>query len=179
MSSTYVHYSAPSSLPSDYAILSRYAASRPPLSPFDDESDEDIPHDDQNDPTTHVQPISPRRSSFPAQYIRPLGPVQAPVTPILRHSTSSRFTSTSVIPNENTALLGPLVPRIEEEGDRTPNGANDDSTILEKYLNELTILAKYTLPVFGYVKLYQANLPCRIMLLAVYDLHNVSQDPYS
>lgn len=147
MSSTYVHYSAPSSLPSDYALLSRYASARPVYDEPDESAIEnDVP--DQSDPSERVEDrLSPRRSSFPTEFIRPLNPTLGSL-PVDRSWSGSK----SVIPSENTPLLGPLVPRIEEEveGDvRDGEGPSARSLRLAVYWEETKILSKYTLPVFG------------------------------
>jgi hypothetical protein len=49
---------------------------------------------------------------------------------------------------ENIPLLGPLMPRIEEAGDE-----DDTKSNTSMFWEELRILSKYTLPVFGYVSL--------------------------
>jgi len=49
---------------------------------------------------------------------------------------------------ENIPLLGPLVPRVEEAGDEDDTKSN---TFM--FWEELHILSKYTLPLFGYVSL--------------------------
>ena len=144
MSQTYMHYSTSSSLPSDYALLSRYAAARG----LDENantiaSDEEIEannHDagEPSDASLTHQRVS-RRSSFPTPFIRPLNP------------TIASRPDTSVAPvtlaNEYTPLL---VPRIEEEGDDLP-GAAGEHTPRSLFWEELRILMKYTLPVYGFV----------------------------
>ncbi|KAI0040201.1 MATE efflux family protein [Auriscalpium vulgare] len=140
MSATYMHYSTPSSLPSDYALLSRYAAARGADHPddasttsHDDEDRDDIPADEDDAPPAHrYRPIQ-RRSSFPAPYIRPPNP-KLPEVLSSKRSVADEFTPL-------------LVPRIEEEEDHsdTPEPGN----LLKIYKDELRILMKYTLPVFG------------------------------
>ncbi|KII84673.1 hypothetical protein PLICRDRAFT_357130 [Plicaturopsis crispa FD-325 SS-3] len=49
--------------------------------------------------------------------------------------------------NENTPLLGPLVPRIEEN--TAENSGHDDTSTTTMFWEELRVLCKYTLPVFG------------------------------
>ncbi|TDL13472.1 MATE efflux family protein [Rickenella mellea] len=152
MSSTFVHYSTPSSLPSDYALLSRFASSRR----NNDNNDSAIENtEDESDEAEQVPEgrLSPRRSSFPAEYIRPLNPTMAPMPSMSanKHKTWSSG-SKSVIPSENTPLLGPLVPRIEEEVDGEDNEERAQAARnikIRAYWEETKILAKYTLPVFG------------------------------
>lgn len=158
MSSTYVHYSTPSSLPSDYALLSRYAAARN-LHERTDETDETATSEDTlTDPaadsdvdaeTTQAaaHPIPgrlTRRSSFPTSYIRPINPTMGPLPDKLGNRSGPNPPQAS----ENTPLLAPLVPRIQEDvddEDLRPGSAQRKNVIWE----ELKILSKYTLPVFG------------------------------
>ena len=126
MSSTYVHYSnTASSLPSDYALLSRYAAARN-LQELSDEAEET---DVSDGSSTNEEPDltstgtsatrlpiprrRARRSSFPTSYIRPINPIMGP----LPDKTGHRSTPHQPEPTENTPLLAPLVPRIPEEVD--------------------------------------------------------------
>ncbi|KAH9055675.1 MATE efflux family protein [Lactarius vividus] len=71
-----IHYGTPSSLPSDYALLSRYASSRENAnrddSP-DDTHDFTDSNDVQDDIHPHGRPIG-RRTSFPFPYLQPLQP---------------------------------------------------------------------------------------------------------
>jgi len=132
-----MHYGTPSSLPSDYALLSRYAnANR-------DNTDKDQPIDDFNDPlepydtqdeVTLNQPVI-RRTSFPSPFLRPLQP-----------KLPEPFASNVSVPDEYTPLL---VPRIEEEVGPGTDSINPQSTA-KVYRDEFRILLKYTLPVFGY-----------------------------
>lgn len=137
MSSTYAHYQGPASLPSDYAILSRYAA---PDSVSEDESEDERPMRETGGSTPRI----PRRTSFPSSYLRPRNPTMGPLPQ--NHPSSSLGSDTT----ETTPLLAPLVPRIEEEVDE-----NDDSneTALKMFWEELRILTRYALPVFGSVSL--------------------------
>lgn len=142
MSQTYMHYSTSSSLPSDYALLSRYAAARgldENANTIASDEEVEVNNHDTGEPSdaslTH-QRVS-RRSSFPTPFIRPLNP------------TIASRPDTSVAPvtlaNEYTPLL---VPRIEEEGDDLP-GAAGEHTPRSLFWEELRILMKYTLPVYG------------------------------
>ena len=161
MSSTYVHYSTPSSLPSDYALLSRYAAARN-INNLDDQAEdneEPVPSDDtltsidSEDFSTGAEtapfPIPrpgrlTRRSSFPTSYIRPINPTMGPLPDKAGHRSGPNPPQ----PSENTPLLAPLVPRIQEEvdgEDLRPGSAKRQSAVWE----EIKILSKYTLPVFG------------------------------
>jgi MATE family multidrug resistance protein len=121
-----MHYGTPSSLPSDYAILSRYASPRDDSS--DDTHDYNDSNDVQDDTLPHGRTIG-RRASFPFPYLNP----QQPRLP-------EHFSSKDTGPDEYTPLL---VPRIEEESS-TSNGT------VKVYRDELRILLKYTLPVLGY-----------------------------
>ncbi|KDQ60317.1 hypothetical protein JAAARDRAFT_56234 [Jaapia argillacea MUCL 33604] len=131
MSSTYVHYSAPSSLPSDYAILARYAHARQ----IDEEDEENEVRGEEGteDDAGPSDSVVTRRTSFPTLYIHRFAQSTSPTRPY--------------VPTENTPLLNPLVPRIEEDGDNQPN--DEHLTPLAKYMQEARVLIKYTLPVFG------------------------------
>ncbi|KAI0700194.1 MATE efflux family protein [Cytidiella melzeri] len=157
MSSTYVHYSAPSSLPSDYALLSRYAAAAntntddPNTSTEceDPQNDDDMPHDiDGADLTPEARALlrrKNRRSSFPTQFVTPFNPTSMGPLP---DQTGHRSGPVAPHATENTPLLGPLVPRIEEavdEDDLAPDSVGRPNILVE----EMRILSKYTLPVFG------------------------------
>ncbi|KAH9924207.1 MATE efflux family protein [Fomitopsis serialis] len=151
MSQTYAHYSTPSSLPSDYALLSRYAAAND-MHPANGahEHDED-PADDEGaisesdtSPERHSNGLTiptkqvGRRRSFPTSYISSFKPIVGPLP------DKSGYRSGPANPgdaSENTPLL---VPRIEEEVDTAD--AESYSSMLKE---ETKILAKYTLPVFG------------------------------
>ncbi|KZT68931.1 MATE efflux family protein [Daedalea quercina L-15889] len=154
MSQTYVHYSTPSSLPSDYALLSRYAAAHNMhaangLNGHEDGRAEDeaaISEGDASPEQTRTGLSIPskqvgRRKSFPSTYITSFKPTVGPLP------DKSGYRSGPPDPNdasENTPLL---VPRIEEEVDRAdPADAEGCSSMLKE---EVKILAKYTLPVFG------------------------------
>jgi multidrug resistance protein, MATE family len=164
MSSTYVHYSTtPSSLPSDYALLSRYAAvgSVAANTNINDTSAAAGGQDIQNDDDMLTYDIDDaeltpearallrrqnRRSSFPTAYVTPFNPTSMGPLP---DDTGHR--SGPVAPNatENTPLLAPLVPRIEEEVDDESSAASADNH-RNMLWEEMRILSKYTLPVFGY-----------------------------
>lgn len=172
MSFTYAHYAAPSSLPSDYAILSRYAAANTEVN---DETADDLSENEEAvqvagtsegpDATPNQNFLYPdwtkgprRRSSFPTAFIRPLNPNMAPLAS-QPESEPQRTGSKAVLPSETTPLLGPLIPRIEEEVDQEDQDVYREAgrirSFIDKYWEEFGILLKYTLPVFGYVlKLY-------------------------
>ncbi|GBE87674.1 Uncharacterized transporter [Sparassis crispa] len=151
MSSTYVHYSTPSSLPSDYAILSRYAAAHPveeeelvqEVAESTFETDEGVSTSALDIPSSSGIPIS-RRRSFPSSHIAPFNPTLGLL------SDKHGFLSGPRPPNpsEITPLLAPPVPRIEEEVDER-DAAGEPDTPVNMYKEEIGILTKYTLPVFG------------------------------
>ncbi|KAI9510175.1 MATE efflux family protein [Russula earlei] len=147
-----MHYGTPSSLPSDYALLSRYATARD-NEPADDLHDTFEPDDTQDDMTPYRPVI--RRTSFPSPYLTPLQP-----------KLPEPFASRVPVPDEYTPLL---VPRIDEEVG--PNIKSTDSQSTARvYRDELRILFKYTVPVFGYASsLHNVSLTscpaCRTHLL--------------
>lgn len=129
----------PSSLPQDYAILSRFAA---PLSgETQEELESSSARNDQEECDEEDALLVPRqqvrRTSFPSSYILPPQP-----------SMNIIPTAPSVLqPTENTPLLAPLIPRIRENVD-FPIDGHEPSTV-QMYWEELRILLKYSLPVFG------------------------------
>lgn len=129
----------PSSLPQDYAILSRFAA---PLSQeTQEESDASPARNDQEECGEEDGLLAPRRqvrrTSFPSSYIFPPQP-----------SMNIIPTAPSVLqPTENTPLLAPLIPRIRENVDFPLDGCEPSTA--QMYWEELCILLKYSLPVFG------------------------------
>ncbi|KAI0000631.1 MATE efflux family protein [Russula compacta] len=131
-----MYYGTPSSLPSDYALLSRYANtgdSSVTDNPTDDYHNIPTgPTDEQDEMIPKGRPI--RRSSFPSPYLRPLQP-----------KLPEPFASKLPVPDEYTPLL---VPRIEEEVDTGINLIHSPSSA-KVYRDELRIQFKYTLPVFG------------------------------
>jgi MATE family multidrug resistance protein len=143
MSSTFAHYQQPASLPSDYAILSRYAGHHP-----DGEGQDDIDSDDGDTETEDTSERATsssllRRSSLPASHHRPQNPNMIP-------THSQHFKHIPVpgpIPSENTPLLNPPVPRIDEPLEQTPG----NGSVMKVFWEELRILTRYALPVFGCV----------------------------
>ncbi|OJT14825.1 hypothetical protein TRAPUB_8619 [Trametes pubescens] len=152
MSSTYVHYSSPSSLPSDYAILSRYAAAHDlnTEAPTPEDSDagpsgEPVFEDNESlDPDgVDIDPSSRRRRrSFPTSYLTSFNPTMGPLPNKSGHRTGPKPPN----PTENTPLLAPLVPRIAEECDA--EDAAEPPSLLKMFKEEAAILTKYTVPVF-------------------------------
>ncbi|KAI9458930.1 MATE efflux family protein [Lactarius psammicola] len=131
-----IHYGTPSSLPSDYALLSRYASARENAnrddSP-DDTHDHTDPNDVQDDIHPHGRPIG-RRTNFPFPYLQPLQP-----------KLPEHFSPKVPGPDEYTPLL---VPRIEEEDSTSRDPSHPPSTA-KVYGDELRILFKYTMPVLS------------------------------
>ncbi|KAI0341507.1 MATE efflux family protein [Trametopsis cervina] len=163
MSSTYVHYSTtPSSLPSDYALLSRYAAANNlnhsanineqsgSAEDADTQNGDDALAYDIDDPdmTSEERALlrrKTRRSSFPTSYITPFNPTSMGPLP---DATGHRSGPGAPKATENTPLLAPLVPRIAEEvdgQDLTPSSSPRPNVLWE----EIRVLTKYTLPVFA------------------------------
>ena len=133
-----MHYGTPSSLPSDYAILSRYAHARENADTDDEHDhaiyDPDESTDTQDDMNPHGRVI--RRTSFHSSYVLPVQPnISEPFNP-----------KAAFLPDEYTPLL---VPRIEEEVDTSTDPIHPQSTS-QIYRDEFRILFKYTLPVFLY-----------------------------
>lgn len=129
----------PSSLPQDYAILSRFAA------PLPEEAQEGLEassiRNDQEEYGEEDGLLAPRRqvrrTSFPASYIIPPQPSMKIISQV----------STVLQPTETTHLLAPLIPLIRENVDFPSDGHEPSTT--QMYWEEFWILLKYTLPVFG------------------------------
>ena len=135
MSSTYAHYQGPSSLPSDYTILSRLSTSYESSTP-----------EFQPENTVQIK----RRKSFPASlshYYRPLNPVYP-------HNEASQHLAPS--PTEASALLNhPPVQRIEQNIDYYASA--DDTSTVNMFWEELAVLTKFAVPNFGYAPLFIFN----------------------
>ncbi|KZT10436.1 MATE efflux family protein [Laetiporus sulphureus 93-53] len=157
MSYTYLHATTPSSLPSDYALLSRYSAAQgiqEPELPSEVEPEELFSESEEEGSTSRTRRTlaiprpgsrTSRRSSFPTSYIAPFQPTTGP----LPDKSGYRSGPADLEAMENTPLLAPLVPRIEEEVDREDDELESREHPLGMYREELGILMKYTLPVFG------------------------------
>ena len=145
MSSTLAHYQGPASLPSDYALLSRYAGNH---------LEEQIESDDDLTDNESLPRLNStlRRASAPAPpCLRPqhsLGPMTShhPHHPHHPHHFA-HIPLPGPIPSENTPLLNPPVPRIAEPIEQT----SDDGSKMLIFWEELRILTRYALPVFALV----------------------------
>ena len=136
MSSTYAHYQGPSSLPSDYAILSRLSSN------YESRTPESHPEN-----TVEITRRVTRRESFPKYYNRPLNPTIG----VYPHTEASHNLTPS--PTETSPLLDhPSVPRIEENIDY--NASADNTSAVNMFWEELAVLTKYAIPVFGYAPLF-------------------------
>ncbi|KIM42239.1 hypothetical protein M413DRAFT_70972 [Hebeloma cylindrosporum] len=136
MSSTYAHYQQPSSLPTDYAILSRLNSYQEPE-----------PESETDESSGLLTPR--RRESFPpAEYYRPHNPTLGHY-PTHGVDGARRLDNASFgLPSESTPLLSnPPVPRIEENIDRDPSADNESK--ISMFWEEMPILAKYAFPIFG------------------------------
>lgn len=140
MSSAFTHYQQPGSLPSDYAIRSH----RPNNEPRDGvSSDRDDTETEGMSGRTTSSLL--RRTSLPSY--------QRSQNPTMVSAQSHHFRHIPVpgpIPSENTPLLNPPVPRIDEPLDRTLEKGNT----MKIFWEELEILARYAAPVFGFVFMY-------------------------
>ena len=136
MSSTYAHYQGPSSLPSDYAILSHLGTNYESSTP-----------ESQAANTVQITRRVTRRESFPvSHYVRPLNPTIGVYPCVEPHSEASQRMNP---PTETSPLLNhPPVPRIEENIDY--NASADNISTVNMLWEELAVLTKYAIPVFGY-----------------------------
>ena len=137
MSSTIAHHQGSSSLPSDYAIISRLNTYHESSTP-----------ESQSENTVQIT----RRESFPASvvhYYRPPNPtigVYPCVDSVEPHSEASQHLTSSS--TETSPLLNhPTVPRIEENIDYN---VSDKTSTVNMFWEELAVLTKYAIPNFGY-----------------------------
>lgn len=139
-----MHYGTPSSLPSDYALLSRYANARGTTN-NDDPVDDLYVSTEPSDILDDMIPNSPttRRSSFPSPYLRPLQP-----------KLPEPFASKVVVPDE----YSPLVPRIVEEDVSPGTDPARSQGTAKVYWDEFCILCKYSLPVFRWASSFARYL---------------------
>jgi multidrug resistance protein, MATE family len=140
-----MHYGTPSSLPSDYALLSRYVNARGTIN-----NDDPVPVDDLYDSTEpsdvldDMIPIRPaRRCSFPSPYLRPLQP-----------KLPEPFAS---VPDEYSPLLVPRIVEVEEDASPSTDPTRPQSTA-KVYWDEFCILCKYSLPVFRWASSFACCL---------------------
>ncbi|KAF8067575.1 hypothetical protein FPV67DRAFT_1401306, partial [Lyophyllum atratum] len=126
------HYQGPASLPSDYALLSRYAGNRP------EPGEQDRIEEADQEGYTRATSINGSPT---------ISPRPRPMNPTMSHP--NHFTDIPMpgpAASENTPLLNPPVPRIDESA-REQTSDNDKP--LHIFWDELRILTRYALPVFG------------------------------
>jgi len=138
------HYQGPASLPSDYALLSRYAGHHPEVPTAPNGDDADISDEEHSDMSRRVD-ASIRRSSMPGVRHRPLSP--AIYTEPQRPRPFSAIPMPHPVVSENTPLLNPPLPRIDEPFD----GVSAANRKMAVFWEELRVLTRYSLPVFGFV----------------------------
>ena len=146
MSSTNPHYQGPSSLPSDYALLSHMAGRRPETDDVGTTESDDT--DDTITPKPRTTGVDAGDGEDEVPFLRKTGtrPYYRPANPSIGVYPDTGVSNTSV-PTEHTPLLAPPpVPRIEEEVD---SPAHDNDSSMAMFWEELPILTKYALPVFG------------------------------
>ena len=129
MSSTYVHYTS-SSLPSDNAFMSRYAASGAVGAVFAE-------GDDEGDEETLTSPSSPRRGSVPARHFGV--PTMAPLPKQIHQSETTPLLS------HQHAPVQPIPSPQNNDQISCSEGANSAAV----YWQECRTLVKYSLPVYG------------------------------
>ncbi|KAK1227645.1 ethionine resistance protein [Marasmius sp. AFHP31] len=143
MASIASHYQGPASLPSDYALLSRYAvrhdsSGQNTFEEYNGSSDDES--DDENSTLNVPRATSPRRYSAPPRRRPSKVTMGSAYEPAIERVMAPRAD-----PNENTPLLNP--PRIVEDVERNDLASHESSS--QMFRDELRILTKYSLPVFG------------------------------
>jgi MATE family multidrug resistance protein len=131
------------SIPNDYAILARFA--------HDDHENQGeernhIVEEEDENTNTNTSRLR-RRSSLPPSHFLLPPPTMSSIS-FKSAGTEGKRVSIDSGATENTPLLEPLVPRIEEAEDE-----DDTKSNTSMFWEELRILSKYTLPVFGYVSI--------------------------
>ncbi|KAK0489073.1 MATE efflux family protein [Armillaria novae-zelandiae] len=117
------HYQATGSLPSDYAILSRYAV-----------------HRSANDSAVQAGSEEPEYDSDSTEGSPFLSPRPSKPTMANDHLAPPAF-------NEHTPLLNPAIPRIPEHVEDNDDTSHENTMAI--YWEEFRILTKYGLPVWG------------------------------
>lgn len=138
MSSTYNHYTSPSSLPSDYNTVARFAASQH----HEEQTVADEPEVDGM--SDHTRATTHHGSVLASDYVTPFNPTMGPLPDEFGHRSGPHHPNAS----ETTPLLAPPVPRIVEDCDEI-DPAEPPVASYAMYKEELGVLMKYTLPVFG------------------------------
>lgn len=138
MSSTFVHYQQPGSLPSDYAIISRYTGHHPNAE-LQNESNSD----------TESEDVVGRASLFHRTNLSLHHHLQNPTT-MSAQSHFKHIPAPSPIPSENTPLLNSPVSPSDGPLERTPN----NGSTMKIFWEELRILARSAAPVFGCVYVF-------------------------
>jgi len=134
------HLGTPGSLPRDYAILSQFATST-----GEDQTQNKFLNGTDD---SHTQTGNPVTGVAPRTKISSIPPTPAVMT---------------VMPTENTHLLSPPIPRIEEDLNLANHG--DDLNTWDIFREELGILTKYSLPVFVFVKIVPSRVTFTDLLL--------------
>ncbi|KZV98699.1 hypothetical protein EXIGLDRAFT_763366 [Exidia glandulosa HHB12029] len=153
MSTTYIHYKPPSSLPSDYSILARYNAHNDAAHDQPDELTSQVDEDEELHAPYGAVSIpgrsGGRRNTFShGQTQRRMSNPQ--LRPLEAAASGAAWgTSVPAVPSENDPLLM-QVPRIHEDCDDADDSRN-------MYMEELKVLLRYSLPVFG-TQLFEYSL---------------------
>lgn len=147
-------YSEPSSLPTDYALVSRYQQARQTKSSDDlhaAQQSNEYDADDDDDDSIYDDPSETTSSQYASVGTQPKTrrftlPTQNNTRPLLSPLPESDYPGSNnpAFPHERTPLLI-QVPRIEET---PPSYGNTDPTLW----TEFVILFRYTIPVLGYVE---------------------------
>lgn len=130
------HHQGPSSLPSDYALVSRYAQHNNLSAAENSVEDSSLEASSNGYVGIPISSPSHRRPSNSSTYN-------------MNHGVVDTLSMKNALASETTPLLAPMppMPRIEEPVDHDPNLGDENR--LQMLKEELPILARYALPVFG------------------------------
>jgi hypothetical protein len=146
MSSTYVHYSASSSIPSDYGVLARYTGNT-------------HTEGDATDPPPADMGNSSSRARSRSPEVLRTSRVRAPYVPV---AGTAKIVAGPNLPDAPITEATPLlVPRIIEEVDeQEAQEAHGEAEPKHHnvFWEEMKILGKYTIPIVGYVSLCPLRL---------------------
>jgi multidrug resistance protein, MATE family len=139
---TTLHH-APSSIPSDYGLIARYAAHTANTSTDPEREINENSSSEEGEPTEDIE-SSPNTVRPRAVRRRRRSSVSSNYVP----SPSTTMANTPPQPPKGISVTEttPLIPRIHEDEESTIPGDEEEEHLIWK---EAKVLARYTLPIFG------------------------------